>query len=75
MGFIDRLGAEPSTGGAGQDHREEMGPWLHDYTPALSIGTTHSIAGVGPRVADWPLIAGYMGLLHNWEYVSQARKP
>jgi hypothetical protein len=28
--------------------------------------------GVGPKVGDWPLIPGHMGL-HNWEYISRAR--
>jgi len=52
--------------------REEMGPWLHEQVPAISIGTTHSIAGVGPKVGDWPVIPGFMGL-HNWEYVTRVR--
>ena len=36
------------------------------------IGATHSIAGVGPKVGEWPLIPGHMGV-HNWEYVARAR--
>ena len=52
--------------------REELGPWLYEYMPAVSIGPTHSIVGVGPKVGDWPLIPGHMGL-HNWEYISRAR--
>jgi hypothetical protein len=52
--------------------REELGPWLYEYVPAVSIGATHSIVGVGPRVGEWPLIPGHMGL-HNWEYVTHAR--
>jgi hypothetical protein len=52
--------------------REELGPWLYEYMPAVSIGATHSIAGVGPRVGEWPLIPGHMGL-HNWEYVTRGR--
>jgi hypothetical protein len=40
--------------------------------PAVSIGTTHSIVGVGPRIGEWLLIPGHMGL-HNWEYVTRAR--
>ena len=68
--FIDRLGAEPNPAERVRILRDEMGPWLYDYIPAISIGTTHSIAGVGPKVADWPLIPGYMGL-HNWEYVTR----
>src|SRR5262249_50258790 len=70
--FIDRLGAEPSTAERVRIMREEMGPWLYEYVPAVSIGTTHSIAGVGPKVADWPLTPGYRGL-HKWEYVTRAR--
>ena len=50
--------------------REEMGPWLYEYVPGVSIGSTHSIAGVGPKVGEWPLIPGHMGL-HNWEYVTR----
>ena len=66
--FLDRLGAEPSTAERARIMREELGPWLHDYLPAVSIAATHSIAGVGPKVGDWPLIPGHMGI-HNWEYV------
>ena len=70
--FIDRLGAEPTAAGRARIMREEMGPWLYEYMPAVTIGATHSIAGVGPKVGDWPLIPGHMGV-HNWEYVSRAR--
>jgi hypothetical protein len=52
--------------------REELGPWLQEYVPAVSIGATHSIVGVGPRVGEWPLIPSHMGL-HNWEYVTRVR--
>jgi ABC-type transport system substrate-binding protein len=70
--FIDRLGAEPSLAARTKIMREEMGPWLYEYMPSVAIGATHSIAGVGPKVGDWPLIPGHMGL-HNWEYVARAR--
>jgi len=71
--FIERLGAEPSAVERTRIMREEMGPWLYDYMPAVAIGATHSIAGVGPKVGDWPLIPGHMGV-HNWEYVSRATR-
>ena len=51
--------------------RDEMVPWLHDYVPGVAIGATHTIAGVGPKVGDWPF-PGHMGF-HNWEYVTRAR--
>jgi len=70
--FIDRLSAEPNPAERTRIMREEMGPWLHEQVPAISIGTTHSIAGVGPKVGDWPVIPGFMGL-HNWEYVTRVR--
>jgi peptide/nickel transport system substrate-binding protein len=70
--FIDRLGSEPNLGERTRIMREELGPWLHEYMPAVSIGATHSIAGVGPRVGEWPLIPGHMGL-HNWEFVTRGR--
>ena len=38
-------------------------------TPDARIAT-HSIAGIGPKVGEWPLIPGHMGV-HNWEYVSR----
>ena len=70
--FIERLGAEPRYEERVRIMREELGPWLSEYAPAVSIGTTHSIVGVGPQVGDWPLIPGHMGL-HNWESVTHAR--
>jgi ABC-type transport system substrate-binding protein len=70
--LIDRLQAEPNYAERVRIMREELGPWLYEYMPAVSIGPTHSIVGVGPHVGDWPLIPGHMGL-HNWEYISRAR--
>jgi peptide/nickel transport system substrate-binding protein len=70
--LLDRLATEPSYETRVRIMREELGPWLYEYMPAVSIGVTHSIVGVGPRVGEWPLIPGHMGL-HNWEYVSRAR--
>jgi peptide/nickel transport system substrate-binding protein len=68
--FIDRLGAEPNVAERTRIMREEMGPWLHEYVPGIPIGATHSIAGVGPKVGEWPLIPGHMGI-HNWEFVAR----
>jgi ABC-type transport system substrate-binding protein len=68
--LLDRLGTEPSTAERTRIMREELGPWLYEYMPAVSIAATHSIAGVGPKVGDWPLIPGHMGL-HNWELVTR----
>jgi len=70
--LIDRLQAEPNYAERVRIMREELGPWLYEYMPAVSIGPTHSIVGVGPHVGDWPLIPGHMGL-HNWEYITRAR--
>jgi len=70
--YLDRLGAEPNPAERAKIMRDEMGPWLYDYMPGIAIGATHSIAGVGPKVGDWPLIPGHMGV-HNWEYVTQKR--
>jgi len=70
--FIERLGAEPNPSERARILRDEMGPWLYDYLPGVAIGATHSIAGVGPKVGEWPLIPGHMGV-HNWEYVGRAR--
>jgi hypothetical protein len=50
--------------------RDETGPWLYDYIPGIAIGATHSIAGVGPKVGDWPLIPGHLGI-HHWEFVTR----
>jgi peptide/nickel transport system substrate-binding protein len=69
-GLIDRLSAEPSLAERTRIMREEMGPWLRDYLPGIPIAATHSIAGVGPKVGDWPLIPGHMGI-HNWEFVTR----
>jgi len=52
--------------------RDEFGPWLQEYVPGVAIGAAHAIAGIGPRIGDWPLIPGHMGF-HNWEYVTRAR--
>jgi peptide/nickel transport system substrate-binding protein len=71
--FIDRLGAEPNPAERTRILRDEMGPWLYDYMPAVAIGATHSIAGVGPKVGDWPLIPGHMGI-HNWEYIARVAR-
>ncbi len=70
--FIERLSTEPNYAERVRIMREDLGPWLYEYIPAVSIGPTHSIVGVGPRVGEWPLISGHMGL-HNWEYVTLAR--
>jgi peptide/nickel transport system substrate-binding protein len=70
--LVDRLGAEPNAAERERIMREELGPWLYEYMPAVSIGVTHAIAGVGPRVGEWPIIRGHMGL-HNWEYVTPGR--
>jgi peptide/nickel transport system substrate-binding protein len=68
--FIDRLGAEPNAAERTRIMREEMGPWLYEYMPGIAIGATHSIAGIGPKVGEWPLIPGHMGV-HNWEFVTR----
>src|SRR5438552_1914136 len=70
--FLDRLATEPSYDKRVKIMRDEMGPWMYDYVPAVAIGAAHNIAAVGPKVGDWPLIPGHMGF-HNWEYVT--RKP
>jgi peptide/nickel transport system substrate-binding protein len=70
--FIERLGTEPNSTERARILRDEMGPWLYDYLPGVAIGATHSIAGVGPKVGEWPLIPGHMGV-HNWEYIGRAR--
>ena len=70
--FIDRLAIEPNPKERVRIMRDEMGPWLHEYIPGVAIGAAHNIAGLGPKVGEWPLIPGHMGF-HNWEYVSRAR--
>jgi peptide/nickel transport system substrate-binding protein len=70
--FIDRLSVQPSTAERVRIMRDEMLPWLHEFTPGVPIGAMHAIAGVGPKVGDWPLVPGHMGF-HNWEYVTRAR--
>jgi ABC-type transport system substrate-binding protein len=70
--FIDRLSTQPNYAERVRIMRDEMGPWLHEYVPGVAIGAMHAIAGVGPKVGDWPLIPGHMGF-HNWEYVTHAR--
>jgi ABC-type transport system substrate-binding protein len=70
--FLERLATEPSYQERVRIMRDEMGPWLRDYVPAVAIGAAHNIAAVGRRVGEWPLIPGHMGF-HNWEYVTQGR--
>lgn len=70
--FLDRLATQPSYQERVRIMRDEMGPWLYEYIPGVAIGAAHAIAGVGPKVGDWPLIPGHMGF-HNWEYVARAR--
>jgi peptide/nickel transport system substrate-binding protein len=71
--FIDRLAVQPSYQERVRIMRDEMGPWLYEQVPAVAIGATHAIMGLGPKVGDWPLIAGHMGF-HNWEYVQRAAR-
>jgi hypothetical protein len=52
--------------------REELGPWLYVQVTVVSLGATHSIVGTGPKVGEWLLTPGHMGL-HNWEYVTHVR--
>jgi peptide/nickel transport system substrate-binding protein len=68
--FIDRLAVQPSAQERTRIMRDELGPWLQEYVPGVAIGAAHAIAGVGPKVGDWPLIPGHMGF-HNWEYVTR----
>ena len=68
--FIDRLAVEANAKERVRIMRDEMGPWLHEYVPGVPIGAAHAIAGVGPKVGEWPLIPGHMGF-HNWEYVTR----
>jgi ABC-type transport system substrate-binding protein len=70
--FIERLATQPNQAERVRIMQEEMLPWLREYIPGVAIGATHAIAGVGPRVGEWPLIPGHMGF-HNWEYVTRAR--
>jgi peptide/nickel transport system substrate-binding protein len=70
--YLDRLATEASFKERVRIMRDEMGPFLHDYIPGVAIGAAHAIAGVGPKVGDWPLIPGHMGF-HNWEYVTHGR--
>jgi peptide/nickel transport system substrate-binding protein len=71
--YIDRLAVQPSYQERVRIMRDEMGPWLTEYVPGVAIGAAHSIAGLGPKVGDWPVIPGHMGF-HNWEYVSRAAR-
>ena len=71
--FIDRLAVQPSYQERVRIMRDEMGPWLYEQVPGVAIGATHAIMGLGPKVGDWPLIAGHMGF-HNWEYVQRAAR-
>jgi len=71
--FIDRLAVQPSHPERVRIMRDEMGPWLYEHVPGVAIGATHAIAGLGPKVGEWPLIAGHMGF-HNWEYVQRAAR-
>ncbi|PWU23974.1 MAG: hypothetical protein C5B48_07675 [Candidatus Rokuibacteriota bacterium] len=70
--FIERLAVQPSQAERVRIMRDEMEPWLSEYVPGVAIGAAHAIAGLGPKVGDWPLIPGHMGF-HNWEYVTRAR--
>jgi hypothetical protein len=68
--YVDRLAVQPSYSERVRIMRDEMGPWLTEYVPGVAIGSAHSIAGLGPKVGEWPLIPGHMGF-HNWEYVGR----
>jgi peptide/nickel transport system substrate-binding protein len=70
--YIDRLAVQPNAQERARIMRDELGPWLQEYVPGVAIGAAHAIAGVGPKVGDWPLIPGHMGF-NNWEYVTRAR--
>ena len=70
--FLDRLATEPNYGERVRIMRDELGPWLYEYIPGVAIGAAHNIAGLGPKVGEWPVIPGHMGF-HNWEYVTRAR--
>jgi peptide/nickel transport system substrate-binding protein len=71
--YIDRLAVQPNYQERVRIMRDEMGPWLTEYVPGVAIGSAHAIVGLGPKVGDWPVIAGHMGF-HNWEYVSRAAR-
>ena len=68
--LIDRLAVQPSYQERVRIMRDELGPFLSEYIPGVPIGAAHVIVGVGPKIGDWPLIAGHMGF-HNWEYVTR----
>ena len=68
--IIDKLAVQPSAQERTRIMKTELLPWLYEYIPAVAIGAAHAIAGVGPKVGDWPLIPGHMGF-HNWEYVTR----
>jgi peptide/nickel transport system substrate-binding protein len=68
--LIDRLAVQPNYQERVRIMRDEMGPFLSEYIPGVAIGAAHVIVGVGPKIGDWPLIAGHMGF-HNWEYVTR----
>jgi len=69
--LVDRLATEANYKERVRIMRDELGPWLQDHIPGVAIGAAHAIAGVGPKVGEWPLIPGHMGF-HNWEYVTRA---
>jgi len=68
--YIDRLAVQPNYQERVRIMRDELGPWLSEFVPGVAIGAAHTIAGVGPKVGEWPIIAGHMGF-HNWEYVTR----
>ncbi len=45
--FIDRLATRAELSRAVRIMRDEMIPWLHDYTPGVAIGETHTTRGFG----------------------------
>jgi hypothetical protein len=53
--FIERLGAEPDYAERVRFMRDDLGPWLQEYVPAVRIVATHSIVGTWSRVGEWPL--------------------
>src|SRR5262249_58759716 len=59
--FIERLGAEPRYEERVRIMREELGPWLSAYVPAVSIGSPHSIVGGGGKGGEGPLMPRDMG--------------